>query len=314
MTKEALLAGRESFSATLLERYAACPFQCFCETFLRLGAAEGAAAGLGRFLHEALSRFFEKTEWRGEQEGAEEARQGLLQAAAEVMAAGQYLTEEDYESRYMRARALGILRRFVDLEMGLAQERAGRPQSFEVVFPSAGDGPQLEHLRIARESGPHILVEGRIDRVDVFEVQGQRCCIVVDYKTRDNSTLRARTIEEGYSLQLPLYLMALEQAGVSELGQPVAAEWYCLEDGTRRRVYFPDAPVHTARREQSPRWQPLSVGRESICAFVLDYVRRLGEGDIKVDPHPERICAWCDFPDVCRVGEKVSPFAEREEE
>lgn len=311
--KSGLMPVGEAFSATLLERFAACPFQCFCERFLRLGAAEGAAATLGLFLHEALSRFFRASEWRGEQEGAEEARRQLLQTAADLVAQEGYFGEQNYECRYMRAHALDILSRFVDIEMSLGQEREGRACHFEVVFPSPDVWPQLDYVRIRREGAAPVLVEGRIDRVDVFEAEGKRWCVVVDYKTRDNTTLRARTIEEGYSLQLPLYLMALEQAGAAELGQPIAAEWYCLEDGTRRRVHFPEAAVGMARREDSRKWEPISVGREGISGFVLDYVRRLVEGDVRVDPHPEKICDWCDFPDVCRIAEKVSPWQEEEE-
>lgn len=313
--RAALLAGRESFSATLLERYAACPFQCFCEHFLRLGSAEGVGASLGIILHEALSDFLRKTGWRGEEDGAEEARRELLRVAEEVMAREGAFAQEDYGSRYTRARALEILGRFVEAEVSLAEERKGKAKYFEVVFPSRERGPlELDYLRIPREGGSPVLVEGRIDRVDVVEAEGKRWCVVVDYKTRDNGTLRARTVDEGYSLQLPLYLMALEQPAAAQVGRPVAAEWYCLEDGTRRRVHFADAEVGAVRGDDSRKWQALSVGREGVGEFVAEYVGRLAGGDVKVDPHPEKICDWCDFSDVCRIGEKKAAPEEREEE
>ena len=310
-----LLSKREGLSATLLERYAACPFQCYCEDFLRLGAAEGFAATLGSVLHDALSSFFRRTTWKGEAERTEEARQELLQAAEEAIGARAEFAGEDYESRYVRARALDILGRFVEAEIALRGERKGRPAYFEVAFPArGGEALKLDYVRVGDGPSAAVLVGGRIDRVDVYDEGGRRWCVVVDYKTRDNSTLRARTIEQGYSLQLPLYLMALERAGLAEVGEPVAAEWYCLDEGVRRRVYFSGAPVEMLRGDGSGRWEAMKVDRAGIEARVVEYVDRLRQGDIKVDPHPESICEWCDFKDVCRIREKAWGLAEREEE
>ena len=310
--KHLALAERAALSASTLERYAACPFQCFCEQILGLAEAEGAQATVGLVLHEVLSRFFANSDWDGSEETATQASETLRQIAEQVIAEKGYFAAPDYESRYSRARTLAILSRFIATELDLRREREGLPYRHEVIFDQ-GPGAALDCLAIPNDPGPPILLRGRIDRVDVLSRGGRRLCVVVDYKTRKNSALTVRNIEDGYSLQLPLYMMALRQSGAEDFGEPVMAEWYCLEDGARVRMWFDEAEARQALRAP-PRGRTTPVDPEGVVEHVTSYVRRLAEGDIRVEPHPEGICSWCAFGDVCRIAERRGVLLETEEE
>lgn len=94
-----------------------------------------------------------------------------------------------------------------------------RPKDFELKF---GEGGKMDAIDVGTDSmAAHL--RGFVDRVDIWEQNGQHYFRVVDYKT-GRKDFDYCDVFNGVGLQMLLYLFALEQSGDEILGDcPVAA-------------------------------------------------------------------------------------------
>jgi ATP-dependent helicase/nuclease subunit B len=315
------IAGR-IFSASQLESYAGCPFQFFAGNVLRLREKKEFEEELspgekGSVLHETLFEFFRSRRDRGapglrgctDGEFAEALAEAgaLASARLDALEIPDVFWEIEKELILGSAERPGILRQVLEYERGRSE--AVEPSFFEVSF-----GPMPVERSDPRLSFPEpvtlgtIALRGRVDRVDV----GDGFFSIVDYKT-GSSVPGKKEIEEGTSLQIPLYLHAVEQmlraAGRTDLAPAggfylrlrddvemrpaVAAETYrgrAFPANARHRQFVPDGP---ALRE------------------MIDTVRRTAEGYIEgaargifpltMPERVERLCGYCPYRTACRI-------------
>jgi len=129
-----------------------------------------------------------------------------------------------------------------------------------------------------------VMVWGYIDRVDRSS-EGLR---VLDYKT--GRAPARKEIEEGRDLQLPIYVLAVENALLPE-EEVVEAFYYSISAAKRSTLLS-----STKKGEPNPEWQEmLDQSRQR----VHDYVQRARTGLFPVLPTGD--CpSYCDFADICR--------------
>jgi ATP-dependent helicase/nuclease subunit B len=98
-----------------------------------------------------------------------------------------------------------------DCVMAIAQMvRAGsfRPRLSEVSFGKARDMQEtLGNYELELPVGRILSLDGKIDRLDFADVEGQKVALIFDYKRRD-TTPSWRKLYYGLDLQLPVYMLA----------------------------------------------------------------------------------------------------------
>lgn len=101
------------------------------------------------------------------------------------------------------------------------------PYAFEVAFGREGAEPIIIDTKYGK-----VKLQGKIDRVDLNK--DKTALRIVDYKSSDHK-ISQKTIQEGTTLQLPLYMLAMEQA----TGARGVAMYYqnCFASGAPYGIY-----------------------------------------------------------------------------
>jgi ATP-dependent helicase/DNAse subunit B len=307
-------------SASGLSVYGNCAYRFFGQRVLKLEPRGEAALDLqaidaGKLLHDILRRFFETHRRQPLQHFDKAALQKELRELADtvfkehesvVPALNKQIWKIDQEIRKI------LLDQVLLYEMEIQEKASSHevlPAYFELAFGMQSGGAKdpkskTEALELTRETfvGPEtIKVSGQIDRVDIAADQ---TLIAYDYKLSTGSTLL--DIAAGRSLQLPIYLEALEKLIFPD--QEIAGGgYYVIRGGTDRRnkglhrkVFIKHSGLNHGVRSlmSDEEWQ--RIRRETI-AKIWDFVDSMRVGDFKVDPSQKlKTCRFCDFAAVCR--------------
>jgi ATP-dependent helicase/DNAse subunit B len=307
-------------SASGLSVYGNCAYRFFGQRVLKLEPRGEAALDLqaidaGKLLHDILRRFFERHRRQWLPELDREALQLELRELADrvfdehervVPPLNQQIWKIDREIRKI------LLDQVLLYELEIQEQAADAgvvPAYFEVAFggmkssardPDSTDEP-LELTRSTFVGEETIKVSGQIDRVDVAS---DNTLIAYDYKLSTGST--KDDIKSGRSLQLPIYLEALERLILPH--HPIAGGgYYVIRGGNERR----NKGLHRASALQysqiHPRvnsvlsddeWQQI---RADVIAKIWDFLDHMRAGKFGVNPsEKEKTCRFCDFAAVCR--------------
>ena len=284
----AMLASRETFRVTDLERMAGCSAAWFVERYLRPGGIDQAIDPRmrGSIAHVALQRFYK--ELPSDIPGAERVTPENVEAAVALMHrcvdgaldSGLRIDADDLQRHEL---GQGLQR---DLEQ-LVRAEAGASSTF---LPR-----KLEVSFKAYELAPGVAVGGKIDRVDVDPMSARG--IIVDYKS--GAAPSATQIHDEARLQIPLYLLVLrDQLGL----EPMGGVYMPLGGGRRARGMlragddqvpgfasgdYLDGPAFEAEIEHA-----------RAAAVVL--AERIRAGDVAHDPRGGDCPGWCDLWRICR--------------
>ena len=319
-------------SASGLSVYGNCAYRFFGQRVLKLEPRGEAALDLqaidaGKLLHDILRRFFERHRRQRLTELDRETLQQELRELADrvfdehervVPPLNKQIWKIDREIRKILLDQVLLY----ELEIQAQAAAAGVvPAYFEVAFggmksaardPDSTDRPLL----LARPTfvgDESIKVSGRIDRVDIA---ADRTLIAYDYKLSTGST--KEDIRSGRSLQLPIYLEALERLLFPD--QPIAGGGYYVIRGCNERR---NRGLHRARTIHyscignragtvvgDDEWQQI---REDVIAKIWNFLDHMRAGEFGVNPsEKQKTCRFCDFAAVCRYdryridGKRVS--------
>jgi len=215
---EKLFGQRITSSATELSSFAACPYQHFAKHILQLKErAEFKLEPLdvGVFYHRVLDRLLKRlTELQKDFATIESAQ--LLELLREQVL--QLMQKDAFMSNFVRRSAHNAFivqsasQYLEDCVLAIAEMvRVGSftPRFSEVAFGQGSDilGP----YELSLADGRLLSLSGKIDRLDIAEVDGNRFAVIFDYKRRAKSFAWAE-LYYGLDMQLPIYMLAVRNA------------------------------------------------------------------------------------------------------
>lgn len=306
-------------SASSLSVYGNCPYRFFAQRVLRLEPRGEAALDLqaidaGKLLHDVLRRFFEKHRRQPLYKLDRKALRTELAAIADavfdehervVPPLNKQIWKIDREIRKI------LLDQVLLYELELQEESAAQqvlPTFFEVAFggarssakdPGSKDEP-LELTRPTLIGDESIKISGQIDRVDVAR---DNTIVAYDYKLSTGAS--KWDITSGRSLQLPIYLEALEKLILPD--HPIAGGGYYVIRGANDRrnkgLYRASQMDYLNLRAKNSiftdeDWQQV---RDEVIRKVWKFLDGMRAGRFVVDPSErQKTCRFCDYPAVCR--------------
>ncbi len=310
---------QHTFSATDLERYAACPFRFFLERILKIEPLEDLALEFdvlerGRVVHEVLSRFHQSVNDRLGRPGSplelDEAEfQSLLDAAIQ-----ESLPAEPRNP--VQAALREVDRRLVVEWLSHYREQVEKydaqwkgfsgpmaPALFEVSFGRSDAVPPstVQPLECAGQRDA-VRISGRIDRIDTGVFAGRCVFNVLDYKTGRSIRLTPESIAAGTTLQLPLYAIAAMELilGDRDAYPWRAGYWYLRDDGFKPKQALKMYDGIDGRIELDRQWEEIRAGlRETVTGLV----RSMRAGQFPVCSSDEHCTGHCPFRTVCRINQ-----------
>ena len=335
--------GRLSMSASSINSYIDCPFKYFVEKGLRPEEErtfEGDSRSVGDIYHECLmavarqlmsdEKLLEKLRSGPDglpgQEG-DELLESLVTTALDEISqnyrGGLFVSSgvEEYRMSRIReicaaaAKAMAVQLAAGSVKDAVFEENFGRRGKFEPIRLKIGDN--------------EVLVEGKIDRADLLDVDGEDRIRIIDYKTGSDK-LDMWKMRQGYRMQLMIYLISASSGGLSPAGMfyfnikdPIEAIDDLssnmagkildgkAEDVFRLKGAFIDEEgVLGAMPEKVLDSRDHKVSREEyeeVRSEVLARIEETADGILsgKIGIHPLRIdkrdaCRYCSFRAVCR--------------
>lgn len=306
-------------SASGLSVYGNCAYRFFAQRVLRLEPRGEAALDLqaidaGKLLHDILRRFLERHRREALHKSDRKKLQKELAAIADnvfdeheriVPPLNKQIWKIDREIRKILLDQVLLY----ELEIQEAAEpKQVLPAYFEVAFGgmrSAAKDPDSkeEPLELTRETfvgEETIKISGQIDRVDVAR---DNTLIAYDYKLSTGSS--RSDIISGRSLQLPIYLEALERLILPD--QAIAGGGYYIIRGAQDRrnkgLYRASQLDYLHLRAKNSvftddDWRRI---RTQVIARVWEFLEGMRGGRFTVDPSErQKTCRFCDYGAVCR--------------
>lgn len=309
-------------SASGLSVFGNCAYRFFAQRVLKLEPRGEAALDLqaidaGKLLHDILRRFFERH--RGEQlneHNPESLRQELAGIADRVFdehervvpPLNQQIWKIDRDIRKI------LLDQVLLYELEIQKDSSAEdvvPAYFELSFgrmkpvardPDSKDQP-LELTRSTFVGEERMKISGQIDRVDQAR---DKTLVAYDYKLSTASTMD--DIKTGRSLQIPIYLEALEKLILPD--HPLAGGgYYVIRGGNDRRnkgLHRLDAIRYTGINSRAgsviteDEWLQI---RSDTIRKVWEFLDQMRAGAFVVNPaEKEKTCRFCDFTAVCRYN------------
>ncbi len=301
------------FSPSAFQTFSSCAYKYFGQYLLKLkGPARPDRIDFqseGRIVHDTI----EQWERGGRSEPIAQALERCFQENTRAIPPG-------HRGAKSYAEMLHFLERFVPLEIERSNiyRTAVQPEYVELKF---GQGEKTPALPLRLADGTVVEIHGRVDRVEVATAEGRKLGLVVDFKySKDGFDQESlRDIEHGLGLQLPIYLLALEELfGLA----PAGAELYPLKADPARRsgIYDAELARHIFRQSAPNEAILLAPGEfRALIARSRRWLERHAEsirgGRIAVFPENPDYCDRCDFYDLCRVKTwEVRQIRERERE
>jgi ATP-dependent helicase/DNAse subunit B len=288
-----VLRTRDTWSASALEAYAACPVKWFVERLLRPSVLEPDPEPMlrGELAHRVLEDAL-----RALSDGGPLTPDRIDEARAQLRAALDEHADDARISPNAERRRAALRRLEADLlryvEHAAHAGSAFAPAEFELRF--GGDDDPLPAAELA---GGELRLEGRIDRVDIGP--DGREAIVYDYKGK-GAPPQAKWLADA-RLQVGLYLLALPHLldldAVGGLYQPLGRD----DDGRPRGLLLDgvDPSLATVERDRlAP--EEFDARLQEVLDAALAAVRGIRSGRLVPAPAACAYGGGCAHPTICR--------------
>lgn len=231
-----LTGSRISGSVTRLESFMQCPYQFFCSYGLNLKERkeyEVSHLDYGSALHSALDYFSKKVKesaysWKNIPQNEMES----WQSEAVDHALGERLSEvlqETARNRYKRQTIERMVARTISVISEQLKNGDFEPDHFELHF---GGSTRTQSNVIPLSEDRQMLLQGSIDRVDLYEEDDTVYLKIIDYKS-GNKELDLNQVYQGIQMQLVVYMNSAVEHYAKESGKkvvPAGIYYYHIQD------------------------------------------------------------------------------------
>ena len=296
------------FKPTGLEMYGRCPYRYFAREVLGLEEKDEGIDVLqvGILLHEVLERYWKERveEKRDELAAPERAREFIKAELARLLEADPLSGEKGYRIALKKAEMEEWLCRMIEkeIEEGAPLEPL-TPRYLERKFGFSSKDYLVLHDPLRED----LKIRGKIDRIDV-DPSGKYAA-VIGYKSAGE--FKKRDLEWGVALQLPLYLLAVQQhlklkplAGLIYSIKAAEANGFFLGEGLGE-LGIRKGPQASVYNEEEFR---------GLLDRTLQFARRYAEGISRAEiPVRPRDCdKHCPYSSVCRIEKWRLPYLYQE--
>jgi len=204
--------GKLVFSVSRLEKYAECPFSYFVQYGLKAKnrkVYEFTPPDLGSFVHEMLDSFTNKVKTEGilwSELDSEKCRDIVSNIIDKKLnGESNSILNSTKKFKYLTQRFKRVLSKSVSVIAN--QIGKGEFEVFKTEF-NFGSFSSGEAITLDLESNEKIYLQGRIDRIDTLDLDGETYIRIIDYKTGAKK-FDLNELYYGLQMQLLVYLDAL---------------------------------------------------------------------------------------------------------
>ena len=287
-----LFGPRIESSSTRLGTFAACPYQYFTRYTLELKERQEfkfEPLDLGAFYHRVLDALLKRLNVEGKDfTTIEDSRlMKLLREEIEKLTKidsfiSNFVSRRSYNEFIINS-ASGILEDCVTAIAKMVRAGRFRPKFSEVSFGKVGETKvSLGNYELVLSDKCVLSLNGKIDRLDFAEVEGQKVALVFDYKRRDMSPSWWK-FYYGLDLQLPIYMLATCFSS-SAKAKSIAGAFYMPIESEIKVTTLSELPnmsgkfVHKAKGIFNGLYaQKLDVNASGESKFYNFYVTKDGE-------------------------------------
>ncbi len=306
------------FSVSQLETFAKCPFKYFGERILKLQTIEepteeAQPLELGSVLHSILYEFSTKVikekisigKWGSKE--FNNLNKVLFDIAEKKIGS---LNLNSPLAFFEKEKILGIdgvkensiLHKFLITETN--SESNFKPKYFEFSF---GNFARKENeIKIPPLEIGNIKLRGKVDRLDVDEEN--KIYNIVDYKLKGKKPTLPE-LQEGLSLQLPVYLMAGEH-----ILENVTTDRYGSNNMTIYSLDYKDSNFGPSNvnltRKKSLTYEEIQKLNDGLTEVtkqkMIEYHNKIKKGFFhlsELENREDKVCKYCNFKSLCRVKE-----------
>ena len=311
------------YSPTSLETYASCPFEYFLNRVINLKALPEVEPNLsagdrGTAIHDILSTFYRQWQSAGQTKvslaSLKDATDIILRIATEELDRYTFQSPLWDATRILmlgdRHTGPGYFERFLLHETDESDSPLV-PSLFEYSFgmgTTESDDPASspEPVELASPDGERkVFIRGRIDRIDLTP---DGYFLIYDYKSGLQHP-KAKDIEKGTALQLPLYLLAFEKISGNH---GIGGGYYTIRREVDRSIVFAD-PAAKDLMVSRPRVSADFAGmirHSQDCTF--EYIDGIRNGYFPLPREEKCPNPYCEFKRICRF-DPYRVFGVREE-
>ena len=224
-----------SSSASRLSTFSECPYRHFSRYILGLNKREEfklEPPDLGEFYHRVLDRFTkrvvaDKTNFATI---TDDALIKILDEETErICGEDSFISKfaaHSPHNAFMISTAREYLRDCVVDMSQMIRAGAFRPAMSEISFgKSKSGGDSIGELTLTLPDSRRLTLNGRIDRLDIAEIEGRKVAVVFDYKKRFQNSFSWAEFYYGLDIQLAVYMLAVRSVG-GKFADDIAGAFY----------------------------------------------------------------------------------------
>lgn len=357
----ALVAGTDkAFSITALEEYSACPYQYFAKRALKLDVQQEFDDALspmerGSFLHSIMEQFYREIQKEQLADGTifvlsqknpalpplagvklqPEFQEIYLEKLKKI--ADEAIERISYDHAFFdleREELLGSKNRRGKLELWLSEELKRIANGWEFApalfeFSFGGQSSKAEKSPIPPvELAGNLRLRGKIDRLEILRHEdGSVEILIGDYKSGSIDNISGNSdIKSGKSLQMPLYISAIQKILAEEYGiEATAAGGAYYSFSPKAKVTADETKIESVKfvlleKDSGIVAQNNSLSRsssqvlkspdtaesmvEKSIGIASKFVEEIAHGNFDIKPrNTTTTCEYCNFKTVCRISE-----------
>lgn len=204
--------GKLTFSVSRIERYAQCPFSYYVQYGLKAKdrkVYEFSAPDLGSFMHDILDQFTNKIK-REKITWSELSKEKCSQIVSELVDEklrneSNSILNSNKKYQYFADRFKKTITKSVTVIS--EQMKSGEFDIFKNEF-DFGDFKDSEAIKLELPSNETVYLQGRVDRIDTVDLDGETYIRIVDYKS-GSKNFDLNELYYGLQIQLLVYLDAI---------------------------------------------------------------------------------------------------------